>query len=44
MKELKHKLFRIDSEKELLKFVNSETIKVVSITQAKNNDYNLFYR
>lgn len=39
------KKFSRDCENELLEFVNSQkdNINVISIAQAKNNDYSLFY-
>ena len=43
MSRLKHMPFKMDKEDDLLEFVNSNNLQVVSITQSKNNDYNLFY-
>jgi hypothetical protein len=40
----KHKLYQKDKIEEMLKFLNNNNqLKVISITQAKNNDFNLFY-
>ncbi len=43
MKMIEAKVFKKDELESLLLFVNSEKINIISITQAKNNDYTLFY-
>jgi len=40
----KHKLYKLTELQDMLDFLNeNKSIQVISITQAKNNDYSLFY-
>jgi hypothetical protein len=39
---IKHKVFK--SESELIDLLNNDLVRLVALTQAKNNDYNLFYK
>lgn len=40
---IKHKMFKEVEFNDMMCWLNSYAITIVSITQAKNNDYNIFY-
>ena len=44
--EIKHKIFKEEEFNEMMSFLNTDSHKriIISITQAKNNDFNIFYR
>ena len=44
--EIKHKMFKEEEFDEMMAWLNNDSHKrtIISITQAKNNDFNIFYR
>ena len=44
--EIKHKIFKEEELHEMMRWLNGNcknNITIISITQAKNNDFNIFY-
>ena len=43
--EIKHQMFKEEEFNEMMTWLNSDSINItiISITQAKNNDFNIFY-
>jgi hypothetical protein len=43
--EIKHKMFKEVEFNDMMSWLNSKDIRgnIISITQAKNNDFNIFY-